>query len=99
LTVLLRYQATGGDLSFVAGHQPPDLSTADTAGFPAQCRRAATARPLPDAYSAATVTRSDLLCSFTTKTAVYALCRGFAGMEILLVLGTVMALTALSMPC
>jgi formate hydrogenlyase subunit 3/multisubunit Na+/H+ antiporter MnhD subunit len=33
------------------------------------------------------------MCAFTTKTAVYALCRGFAGMEILVVpLGVIMAL-------
>ena len=46
---------------------------------------------LPDAYSEATVTGSVFMCAFTTKTAVYALCRGFAGMEILLPLGVVMA--------
>jgi len=32
------------------------------------------------------------MCAFTTKTAVYALCRGFAGMEILIALGVIMAL-------
>jgi multicomponent Na+:H+ antiporter subunit D len=32
------------------------------------------------------------MCAFTTKTAVYALCRGFAGMEILVPLGVAMAL-------
>jgi multicomponent Na+:H+ antiporter subunit D len=32
------------------------------------------------------------MCAFTTKTAVYALCRGFAGMEILVPLGVIMAL-------
>ncbi len=46
---------------------------------------------LPDAYSEATVTGSVFLCAFTTKTAVYALCRGFAGMEILVPLGVIMA--------
>ncbi len=38
---------------------------------------------LPDAYAEATVTGSVFMCAFTTKTAVYALCRGFAGLEIL----------------
>ena len=38
---------------------------------------------LPDAYGEATFNGSVFLCAFTTKTAVYALCRGFAGMEIL----------------
>jgi len=47
---------------------------------------------LPDAYSEATVTGSVFLCAFTTKTAVYALCRAFAGMEVLVVLGVVMAI-------
>ena len=47
---------------------------------------------LPDAYPAATFSGSVFLSAFTTKTAVYALCRGFAGFEILLVLGVIMAL-------
>jgi multicomponent Na+:H+ antiporter subunit D len=47
---------------------------------------------LPDAYGEATFNGSVFLCAFTTKTAVYALCRGFAGMEILVPLGVVMAL-------
>ena len=38
---------------------------------------------LPDAYGEATFNGSVFMCAFTTKTAVYALCRGFAGMEIL----------------
>ena len=32
------------------------------------------------------------MCAFTTKTAVYALCRGFAGTELLVPLGVIMAL-------
>ncbi len=47
---------------------------------------------LPDAYGAATFNGSVFMCAFTTKTAVYALCRGFAGMEILVPLGVIMAL-------
>jgi multicomponent Na+:H+ antiporter subunit D len=47
---------------------------------------------LPDAYGEATFNGSVFLCAFTTKTAVYALCRGFAGMEILVPLGVIMAL-------
>ena len=47
---------------------------------------------LPDAYSEATFNGSVFMCAFTTKTAVYALCRGFAGMEILVPLGVIMAL-------
>ncbi len=47
---------------------------------------------LPDAYGEATFNGSVFMCAFTTKTAVYALCRGFAGMEILIPLGVIMAL-------
>lgn len=47
---------------------------------------------LPDAYGEATVSGAVFLCAFTTKTAVYALCRGFAGMELLIWLGVAMAL-------
>jgi multicomponent Na+:H+ antiporter subunit D len=47
---------------------------------------------LPDAYGEGTFNGSVFLSAFTTKTAVYALCRGFAGMEILVVLGVIMAL-------
>jgi multicomponent Na+:H+ antiporter subunit D len=47
---------------------------------------------LPDAYGEATFNGSVFMCAFTTKTAVYALCRGFAGMEILEPLGVIMAL-------
>jgi multicomponent Na+:H+ antiporter subunit D len=47
---------------------------------------------LPDAYGEATFSGSVFLCAFTTKTAVYALCRGFPGLEILVVLGVIMAL-------
>ncbi|ACB74042.1 Na(+)/H(+) antiporter subunit D [Opitutus terrae] len=47
---------------------------------------------LPDAYGEATFNGSVFMCAFTTKTAVYALIRGFAGTDILIALGVVMAL-------
>jgi multicomponent Na+:H+ antiporter subunit D len=47
---------------------------------------------LPDAYGEATFNGSVFMCAFTTKTAVYALCRGLAGMDILVPLGVIMAL-------
>jgi multicomponent Na+:H+ antiporter subunit D len=47
---------------------------------------------LPDAYPEGTFNGSVFLSAFTTKTAVYALCRGFPGMELLVWLGTIMAL-------
>lgn len=47
---------------------------------------------LPDAYPEATVTGAVFMCAFTTKTAVYVLARGFAGYEVLAVMGAIMAL-------
>ena len=47
---------------------------------------------LSDAYPEAGVVGSVFLSAFTTKTAVYVLARGFAGWEILLFLGVIMAL-------
>ncbi len=46
---------------------------------------------LPDAYAEATVTGAVFMTAFTTKSAVYALIRGFAGTELLVWLGAVMA--------
>jgi multicomponent Na+:H+ antiporter subunit D len=47
---------------------------------------------LTDSYPEGTITGSVFLSAFTTKTAVYALARGFAGWEILTIMGTMMAL-------
>ena len=47
---------------------------------------------LPDAYPEATVTGAVFMSAFTTKTAVYVLLRGFAGFEILAVMGILMTL-------
>ncbi|MBI5598161.1 MAG: Na(+)/H(+) antiporter subunit D [Deltaproteobacteria bacterium] len=46
---------------------------------------------LPDAYPEATVSGVVFMSAFTTKSAVYVLIRGFAGTEILLWLGVIMA--------
>src|SRR5206468_7555479 len=46
---------------------------------------------LPDAYPEATATGAVFLTAFTTKSAVYALIRGFAGTEILVWWGAAMA--------
>ncbi|MCS7206756.1 MAG: Na(+)/H(+) antiporter subunit D [Dehalococcoidia bacterium] len=46
---------------------------------------------LPDSYPQGTVTGSVFLSAFTTKAAVYALARGFAGWEVLIWVGAVMA--------
>lgn len=47
---------------------------------------------LPDAYPEASVTGAVFMCAFTTKTAVYALARGFPGFEALAILGAIMTL-------
>jgi len=47
---------------------------------------------LQDAYPEATVSGAVVLSAFTTKLAVYALARSYAGTEILIVIGAVMAL-------
>ncbi|MEZ5786529.1 MAG: Na(+)/H(+) antiporter subunit D [Xanthobacteraceae bacterium] len=47
---------------------------------------------LQDAYPEATVTGTVILSAFTTKLAVYALARGYAGTEILVPIGATMAL-------
>jgi multicomponent Na+:H+ antiporter subunit D len=90
--IMLRFQATG-DFSF-------DLMTAEMSmgtwliliGFLLNAAVPPLHAWLPDAYGSATVTGSVFLCAFTTKTAVYALCRGFAGTEILIAMGVIMAI-------
>lgn len=47
---------------------------------------------LKDAYPAATVSGTVVLSIFTTKMAIYCLARGFAGVELLVLIGAVMAL-------
>jgi multicomponent Na+:H+ antiporter subunit D len=46
---------------------------------------------IPDAYPEATVTGAIFMTAFTTKSAVYVLIRGYAGTELLVWLGAVMA--------
>ncbi|CAM2060848.1 multicomponent Na+:H+ antiporter subunit D [Desulfovibrionales bacterium] len=47
---------------------------------------------LPDAYPEATIPGAVFMSAFTTKTAVYVLARGFAGFEVLAIMGVVMCL-------
>jgi multicomponent Na+:H+ antiporter subunit D len=90
--IVLRWKATG-EMAFGAiGVDSPTLATTlIMLGFILNAAVPPLHAWLPDAYSEATVTGSVFMCAFTTKTAVYALCRGFAGMEILIPLGVVMA--------
>jgi len=91
---VLRYQATGGDLSFgPIGVDNPSLYTyLIMIGFILNAAVPPFHAWLPDAYGEATVSGAVFMCAFTTKTAIYALARGFAGMEILVPLGVIMAL-------
>ena len=92
--IVLRYKATGGDMSFgPIGVDSPQLYTwLILDGFLLNAAVPPLHAWLPDAYGEATVTGAVFMCAFTTKTAVYALARGFAGMEILVPLGVIMAL-------
>ena len=47
---------------------------------------------LPDAYPEATVTGAVFMTAFTTKSAIYVLIRGYAGTELLVWLGAIMAI-------
>ncbi|MDH4321221.1 MAG: Na(+)/H(+) antiporter subunit D [Desulfobulbaceae bacterium] len=91
---VLRYQATGGDLSF--GHldvESPALYTyLIMIGFILNAAVPPLHAWLPDAYGEATVTGAVFMCAFTTKTAIYTLARACAGMDILVPLGVCMAL-------
>lgn len=91
--ILLKYSATG-DVSFE--QVPVDAATmADyliLAGFMLNAAVPPLHAWLADAYPEATVGGAVFMCAFTTKTAVYVLCRAFPGFEILAILGAVMAL-------
>ena len=91
--IILRYKATGSLAFGPMDVAHPDLATwLIMIGFILNAAVPPLHAWLPDAYSEATVTGSVFLCAFTTKTAVYALCRAFAGMEVLVVLGVIMAI-------
>lgn len=90
--IVLKYSATG-DVSFV---QVPVASAgiADyfiMAGFMLNASVPPLHAWLSDAYPEATVCGAVFMCAFTTKTAVYVLCRAFPGFEVLAVMGAIMA--------
>lgn len=90
--ILLHYQATGS-LDFVdmgeLGLRNPG-GTLIFVAFAIKCAFPLLHNWLQDAYPEATVTGTVFLSAFTTKMAVYALARGFAGTEILIPIGAVM---------
>jgi multicomponent Na+:H+ antiporter subunit D len=87
--VLIHYQQTGS-IEFGA------MGTETLAGqliliaFGIKCAFPLLHNWLQDAYPQATVTGTVILSAFTTKLAVYALARGYAGTEILIPIGAVM---------
>ena len=89
--IILHYRATGS-LAF------DKIGLTDTASllifiaFGIKCAFPLLHNWLQDAYPAGTVTGTVVLSAFTTKLAVYALARGFAGTEILIYIGAVMTL-------
>ncbi len=93
LGFVLRYQVTG-DLSFVQLDEGNSqlFTWLIMAGLMLNAAVPPLHSWLPDAYSKATVTGSVFMCAFTTKTAVYTLARAFAGFDILIILGVIMAI-------
>lgn len=92
--IVLHVHANGGDWSFGGFdvRHPTPATWLVLTGFLINAAVPPLHAWLPDAYGEGTFNGSVFLSAFTTKTAVYALCRGFAGMEILVVLGVIMAL-------
>lgn len=93
LGFVLRYQATG-DLSFVQMDEGnAQLYTwLIMIGLMLNAAVPPLHSWLPDAYSKATVAGAVFMCAFTTKTAIYTLARAYAGFDILIVLGVIMAI-------
>lgn len=93
LGFVLRYQVTGNLDFILLDEQHTQLYTwLIMAGLMLNAAVPPLHSWLPDAYSKATVTGAVFMCAFTTKTAVYTLARAFAGFEILIVLGVIMAI-------
>ena len=91
--IILHYHGTGSLAFELFNVQSPDLAAwLIVIGFILNAAVPPLHAWLPDAYGEATFNGSVFLCAFTTKTAVYALIRGFAGLDILVVLGVIMAL-------
>jgi multicomponent Na+:H+ antiporter subunit D len=87
--VLLHYRQTGTLAFGPIGLGTPGASLIFIA-FGIKCAFPLLHNWLQDAYPESTVTGTVLLSAFTTKVAVYALARGFAGTEILVPIGATM---------
>jgi multicomponent Na+:H+ antiporter subunit D len=90
---VLRYKATGAlDFNLLDVDHPTLYTYLIMVGFILNAAVPPFHAWLPDAYAEATVSGAVFMCAFTTKTAVYALARGLAGLDILVPLGVFMAL-------
>ena len=89
--VVFHYQETGS-LAFEAMTLSSPGTVLIFIAFGIKCAFPLLHNWLQDAYPAATITGTVVLSAFTTKLAVYALARGFAGTEILIYIGAVMTL-------
>jgi len=87
----LRYQETG-NVDFVHMELNAPSSWVILFAIGIKCAFPLLHSWLVDGYPAATPTGAVFLCAFTTKAAVYALARGFAGAEILIWIGSAMAM-------
>ena len=87
--VLLHYRQTGSLAFDTLGLVSPGTVMIFLA-FGIKCAFPLLHNWLQDAYPEATVTGTVLLSAFTTKVAVYALARGYAGTEILVLIGAAM---------
>ncbi|MGL1932018.1 MAG: Na(+)/H(+) antiporter subunit D [Desulfotalea sp.] len=93
LGFVLRYQTTG-DLSFILmdEHSPQLFTWLIMIGLGLNAAMVPFHSWLPDAYSKSSITGGVFMCAFTTKTAVYTLARGFAGFDVLIIIGVIMAI-------
>ena len=90
---VLRYQATGSiAFDLLDDDNPPLYTWLIMSGLMLNAAVVPLHSWLPDAYGKATFNGAVFMCAFTTKTAVYTLARACAGLDILIVLGVVMAL-------
>lgn len=91
--IMLRYKAVGNiEFSLMDVAHPELYTWLIMIGFALNAAVVPLHSWLPDAYSEASFNGAVFMCAFTTKTAVYTLARGCAGMDILIPLGVLMAL-------
>ncbi|NIA09424.1 MAG: Na+/H+ antiporter subunit D, partial [Nitrospiraceae bacterium] len=92
LAGILIHLSTGHSIAFNPGSFGSFASYFILAGFLVNAAVPPLHPWLPDAYPMGTITGSVFLTAYTTKSAVYVLCRGFSGVEVLMWLGAIMAI-------